>query len=128
MILYLCLGIIAIGVGLVTIFVMMKEEENIFKAIPVVLFVALGIVMVFSSLTLSGRVTEKASTVVATTTDINGVKLTLADGAEIMCQDDQGACKGAQVGNLIAYQIQRHESGLWIAQKRVTFVTRGPGQ
>lgn len=128
MILYLCLGIIVIGIGLIAIFFIVKEEESIFKAIPAGIFIALGCVMVLSSLSLSGRVIEKASVVVATTTDASGVKLTLADGTEIACQDGQDACRGAQVGNLVAYEIQRHESGLWVTQKRVTFVTRGPGQ
>ena len=34
MILYLCLGIIVIGIGFVTIFFVVKEEENVFRAIP----------------------------------------------------------------------------------------------
>ena len=128
MILYLCLGVVIIGIGATTIFFMIGDEESILKTIPVLLFTAFGFVMVLSSLTLSGKVVEKASVVVATTTDANGVKLTLADGTEVECRDDQGACKGAQVGNLVTYEVQRHESGPWVSEKRVTFVTRGPGQ
>ena len=59
MILYLCLGIIVIGVGFVTIFFVVKEEENIFRAVPGGVFVALGIAVGMASLTLSGKVVEK---------------------------------------------------------------------
>ena len=128
MILYLCLGVVIIGIGATTIFFMIGDEESILKTIPVLLFTAFGFVMVLSSLTLSGKVVEKASIVEATTTDGNGVKLALSDGAEIACRDGQDACRGAQVGNLVVYEVQRHESGLWVTQKRVTLVTRGPGQ
>lgn len=128
MILYLCLGVVVSGIGLVTTFFIVRGEESIFRTIPALLFAVFGFVMVVSSLTLSGRMTEKMSAVVATTTDVNGVMLTLADGTKIACQDDQDACKGAQVGNLAVYETQRHESGLWVSKKRVTFVTRGPGQ
>ena len=128
MILYLCLGLIVFGIGLVTIVFVVKEEENIFRAIPGGVFVALGIAMVMSSLTLSGRVTEKTSVVVATTTDANGVMLTLADGTKVPCQPEQYSCQAARVGNLVMYETRRHESGLWISETRVNFVTRGPGQ
>jgi hypothetical protein len=128
MILYLCLGIIVIGIGFVTIFFVVKEEESIFRAIPGGIFIALGIAMAMSSLTLSGRVTEKTSVVVATTTDASGVELALADGTKVPCQPEQYSCQAARVGNLVMYQTRRHESGLWIHETRVNFVTRGPGQ
>lgn len=128
MILYLCLGVVVSGIGLVTIFFVVRGEENIFRAIPGGVFVALGIAMVMSSLTLSGRVTEKTSVVVATTTDANGVMLTLADGTKVPCQPEQYNCQTARVGNLVMYETRRHQSGLWISETRVNFVTRGPGQ
>ena len=128
MILYLCLGLIVFGIGLVTIVFVVKEEENIFRAIPGGVFVALGIAMAMSSLTLSGRVTEKTSVVVSTTTDANGVMLALADGTKVPCQPEQYNCQVARVGNLVMYETRRHESGLWISETRVNFVTRGPGQ
>ena len=68
------------------------------------------------------------SAVVATTTNASGVTLALADGTEVPCQPEQKDCQSAQVGNLVVYETQRHESGLWVSKKRVTFVTRGPGQ
>ena len=128
MILYLCLGIIVIGIGFVTIFFVVKEEENVFRAIPGGVFVALGIAMAMASMTLSGRITERTSVVVSTTTDANGVMLTLADGTKVPCQPEQHSCQAARVGNLVMYETRRHESGLWISETRVNFVTRGPGQ
>ena len=127
-ILYLCLGLVVLGVGAISIFFIVKDGESIVKTIPALPFIIIGAAVAMASLTLSGRVTEKTSVVVSTTTDANGVMLALADGTKVPCQPEQYNCQVARVGNLVMYQTRRHESGLWISEKRVTFVTRGPGQ
>ena len=48
----------------------------------------------------------------------------MADGATISCEPRHKACYEARAGDMIVYQTQNHESGLWVEKREIVLVSR----
>ena len=122
MTLYAIIGIIGIGLG---ILVALLSDKIRFK-LPVTLATApviVGTMLIISACFLSSRVTSHMAVVTAVSESSGKTELTMADGATISCEPRHKACYEARAGDMIVYQTQNHESGLWVEKREIVLVS-----
>lgn len=124
MILYLCLGLLLIAAGIVVA----VFSERIHLKLPVVVVLATapviaGTMLIVSACFLSSRVTSHMAVVTAVSESSGKTELTMADGATISCEPRHKACYEARAGDMIVYQTQNHESGLWVEKREIVLVS-----
>lgn len=124
MILYLCMGVLLIAAGVVVA----VFSERIHLKLPVIVTLATtpvitGTMLIVSACLLSSRVTSHMAVVTAVTESSGKTELTMADGATISCEPRHKACYEARAGDMIVYQTQNHESGLWVEKREIVLVS-----
>ena len=124
MILYLCMGVLLIAAGVVVA----VFSERIHLKLPVAVVLATtpviaGTMLIVSACLLSHRVTSHMAVVTAVSESSGKTELTMADGATISCEPRHKACYEARAGDMIVYQTQNHESGLWVENREIVLVS-----
>ena len=122
---YAIIGMLGIGLGILVAF----NCERIHLKLPVVVVLATtpviaGTMLIVSACLLSSRVTSHMAVVTAVTESSGKTELTMADGATISCEPRHKACYEARAGDMIVYQTQNHESGLWVEKREIVLVSR----
>lgn len=124
MILYLCLGMLLIAAGVVS--VVFSERTHLKLPGAVVLAttpVITGTMLIVSACLLSNRVTSHTAVVASVSESSGKTELTMADGATISCEPRHKACYEARAGDVATYQTQNHESGLWVERREIVLVS-----
>lgn len=124
MTLYAIIGILGIGLGAL---VALRSER--IRKLPVVVVLATtpvvaGTMLIISAFFLSSRVTSHTAVVTAVSESSGKTELTMADGATISCEPRRKACYEARAGDVVIYQTQNHESGLWVEKREIVLVSR----
>lgn len=124
MTLYAIIGIIGVGLGILVALL----SDRIHLKLPVVVTLATapviaGTMLIVSACFLSSRVTSHMAVVTAVSESSGKTELTMADGATISCEPRHKACYEARAGDMIVYQTQNHESGLWVEKREIVLVS-----
>ena len=122
---YAIIGMLGIGLGILVAF----NCERIHLKLPVVVILATapviaGTMLIVSACFLSSRVTSHMAVLTAVSESSGKTELTMADGATISCEPRHKACYEARAGDMIVYQTQNHESGLWVEKREIVLVSR----
>ncbi|XMB33635.1 hypothetical protein QQ965_02710 [Candidatus Saccharibacteria bacterium oral taxon 955] len=125
MTLYAITGMISVGLGVLAALL----SDRIHLKLPIVVVLATtpviaGTMLIVSACLLSSRVTSHMAVVTAVTESSGKTELTMADGATISCEPRHKACYEARAGDMIVYQTQNHESGLWVEKREIVLVSR----
>ena len=128
MILYLCLGILLMAVGVVS--AVFSERHELGPWLSSMMFIVplvTGGVVSACALFNSNKEVNLVSTVTKVTIE-EGEKrsLLMANGDTIPCQPDNQICASARIGDLVVYSTKSHESGLWIEKREVVLATKDP--
>ena len=121
---YAILGMLGIGLGVLVALL----SDRIHLKLPVVVVLATapviaGTMLIISACFLSSRVTSHMAVVTAVSESSGKTELTMADGATISCEPRHKACYEARAGDMIVYQTQNHESGLWVEKREIVLVS-----
>ena len=118
------IGMLGVGLGILVALL----SDRIRLKLPVVVILATtpviaGTMLIVSACFLSSRVTSHMAVVTAVSESSGKTELTMADGATISCEPRHKACYEARAGDMIVYQTQNHESGLWVEKREIVLVS-----
>lgn len=124
MTLYAIIGMLGIGLGTLVAL----SSERIRLKLPVVVVLATapvvtGAMLIVSACFLSSRVTSHTAVVAAVNENSGKTELTMTDGATVSCETQHKACHEARAGDVVIYQAQNHESGLWVEKREIVLVS-----
>ena len=128
MILYLCLGVLLIAAGVVS--VVFSERHSLGPWLSSMMFIiplVTGGAMSVCALLNSNKEVDHVSTVTKVTIEeAEKRSLLMANGDTIQCKPDKHACVNARIGDLVVYSTRWHESGLWVERREVILATEDP--
>ena len=128
MILYLCLGLLIIAAGVVS--VVFSEHHDLGPWLSSMMFIVpivTGGAVSVCALLNSNKEVDHVSNVTKVTIEEGGKKsLLMANGNTIQCKPDKHACVNARIGDLVVYSTRWHESGLWVERREVILATEDP--
>lgn len=126
MILYLCLGILLMTAGVVSVVFSDSHDlgpwlSSMMFIVPLVAGGAVSVCALFNS----NKEVDHVSTVTKVTIEEGGKRsLLMVSGEIISCPPDNQICLDARIGDLVVYSIKWHESGLWVERREVVLVSR----
>ena len=128
MILYLCLGLLLIAAGVVS--VVFSEYHDLGPWLSSMMFIiplVIGGAMSACALFNSNKEVDSTSNVTKVTIEEGGKKsLLTVSGDIISCPPDNQICLDARIGDLVVYSTKWHESGLWVERQEVILATKDP--